>query len=204
MMSYVPARRGKRAQVRLHRMFLSAPPEILDALVNWINGRRKRTAGRLLDDFIESRRYLIRRKTRPIRAAHTTGQFHDLAVYYEDVNVNHFENAIDSGIMWGRLPTVRNRRSIRLGSYTPEDDLIRIHPHLDQSFVPDYFVRYIVFHEMLHAHLGYETTPTGRRRVHTPEFNRIERAYPDYERAMAWHNHPRNLSRVMRPLARSA
>ena len=124
--------------------------------------------------------------------------------YFEEVNRAEFDSSIDAPITWGRLPTVRRRRSIRLGSYSADDHLIRIHPHLDQAFVPEYFVRYIVFHEMLHAHLGIETGPTGRRRIHTREFNVRERAYADFARAVAWQDDPANLNRMLRPARKSA
>lgn len=204
MMSYKPARRSRPAQLRLHHMFLTASPEVVDALANWVNGRRKRTSARILDDFIDANQHLVRNRSRSPMRLRARGRVHDLRPHYDELNATHFTPHVDAPITWGRLPTVRNRRSIRLGSYTPEDHLIRIHPYLDQAFVPDYFVRYIVFHEMLHAHLGFETTPSGRRRVHTREFYRLERAYPDYDRAIAWHNNPANLARLLRPLKKSA
>ena len=37
-----------------------------------------------------------------------------------------------------------------MGSYSVEDRVIRIHRSLDRSFVPRFFVEWIVFHEMLH------------------------------------------------------
>jgi len=204
MMSYRPPQGRIPGKLRLHRMFESAPPEVLEALAHWVNGRRRTTAGRTVDQFIESRRHLIDRRIRLERQLRTGGRHHDLRALLDAVNAEHFERTVDARITWGRLPSVRAKRSIRLGSYSSEENLIRVHPHLDQAFVPEYFVRYIVFHEMLHAFLGYELTPTGRRRVHTREFYRLERAYPDYARAMAWHDHPGNLARVMRPRARSA
>ena len=94
--------------------------------------------------------------------------------------------------------TRRRRRSIRFGSYSPGPRLIRIHPLLDQDFVPRYFVRYIVFHEMLHAHLGLVESPSGRTLSHTHEFNQIERAYPDFHRAEAWQRNSANLRKLLR------
>jgi hypothetical protein len=85
--------------------------------------------------------------------------------------------------------------------------VVRIHPVLDQPLVPEWFVRFILFHELLHAELdtsgasaGFEAPPaTGaRRRFHGPEFRRRERAYPDYRRALEWER------RHVRALIRSA
>src|SRR5690606_9202221 len=110
----------------------------------------------------------------------------DLQQLYDEVNRTEFEGAVDCGITWGRLPTRRRRRSIRFGSYSPKEHLIRIHPYLDQAFVPAFFVRYIVFHEMLHAVMGIEELPSGRRAIHPPAFKRREEQYPDFARAVRW------------------
>ena len=72
-----------------------------------------------------------------------------------------------------------------MGSFAVEDRVIRIHPALDQACVPDYFVAWIVFHEMLHGKHEVKRE-NGRRRFHTPEFLEEERQFPDYDRACAW------------------
>ena len=99
----------------------------------------------------------------------------------------HFANGVTAAITWGRMPILgKRRRAIRFGAYFSRGNIIRIHPLLDQAFVPEYFVRYVVFHEMLHAAMETRATGSGRRRVHGGEFKRRERAYPDYDRAIAW------------------
>ncbi|MCH8205204.1 MAG: hypothetical protein IID09_08560 [Candidatus Hydrogenedentes bacterium] len=204
MMNFKEGADGEAAELRVHHMFLSAAPEVVRALAEWISGRRGRKGARLLDHFIEAHQHLVRTRRGQVLGLMTQGARHDLQRLYEEVNAAHFEGQVDAPITWGRMPGGRRRRSIRLGSYTPEDHLIRIHPLLDQEFVPEYFVRYIVFHEMLHAYVGFETTPSGRRRVHTVRFYRLERQYPDYERAVAWHDEPRNLSKLLRAQPKSA
>ena len=66
---------------------------------------------------------------------------------------------------------------------------------LDQACVPDYFVSWIVFHEMLHGKHEVRRT-NGRRRFHTHEFLTEEKTFPDYERACAWEK--ANLDRLLR------
>lgn len=204
MMNFKEDAYGEAAELRVHHMFLSAAPEVVRALANWISGRRRRSSARLLDDFIGAHQHLVRTRSGRALRLMTRGTRHDLQYMYDEVNAAHFESRVDTPITWGKMPGGRRRRSIRLGSYTPEDHLIRIHPLLDQEFVPDYFVRYIVFHEMLHAYVGFETTPSGRRMVHTARFYRLEKEYPDYDRAVAWHDNPRNLSKLLRALPKSA
>lgn len=205
MMNFKDAVNGNPAELRLHHMFLCAGPDIPRALADWMSGRRRRSSARTLDRFIEAHHHLVRaHRSRTLRLI-TRGRCHDLQRLYDEVNAAHFEVSVDAPITWGRFPNARRRRySIRLGSYTLEDHLIRIHPYLDQDFVPSYFVRYVVFHEMLHAHVGFETTRSGRHRVHTPTFYRLEKQYPDYDRAIAWHDDPRNLSKLLRPQRKTA
>jgi hypothetical protein len=204
MMSFKPARARTAARLRLHHMFLSADSRVIEALAAWMAGRGSRRAGPLLDAFIAAHQHLVTRRAVPVLRLLTRGLHHDLQTYYDDVNSDEFDDSVDAPITWGRLPTTRRRRSIRLGSYSADDSLIRIHPHLDQPWVPDFFVRYIVFHEMLHAHIGIEVGPGGRRRIHTHAFSRRERAYRDFARAMAWHDDPYNLARLLRPAKQSA
>ena len=74
--------------------------------------------------------------------------------------------------------------------------MIRINPALDQPFVPLWFLRYVLYHEMLHSVVPDEMLSRSRRRVHTEEFNRRERKFPDYRRARRWEDE--NLSRFLR------
>ena len=184
--------------LRMHHMFLEADHDVLKALAAWLRKPSCRRSGAVIDRFIRDNRHLVRRRGSTARRLQTKGAVYDLRRLFDDVNAAHFGGSIAAAITWGRRPTSRRRRSIRFGSYSVEEHLIRIHPYLDNARVPEFFVRYIVFHEMLHAHLGIEESPTGRRRIHTAEFKRIERAYPDYHRAEAWQAEPSNLRMLLR------
>lgn len=197
LMAFYPDRTGRTARLRIHHMFLSADTQVIGALATWLTHRRHKRSAAVIDAFIRSNEHLIQRAARA-RRIRTVGNVHDLNTCYNYLNATEFDGKIVTPITWGRSATRDRRRSIRLGSYSPEDDIIRIHPNLDQLFVPDYFVRYIVFHEMLHADIGVELAENGRRRVHTREFNRREREYHEYKLAMQWHDAPGNLDRLMR------
>lgn len=184
--------------LRMHHMFLGADPDVVQALATWLKRPSCQRSGDVIDRFIRSNRHLVRRRTNAQRRLYPVGTVYDLRTMYREVNDAYFHGTIDAAITWGRRPTGKKRRSIRFGSYSVEEHLIRIHPYLDRVEVPEFFVRYIVFHEMLHAHLGIEESPTGRRRIHTPEFKRLEQAYPDFERAEAWQAKLSNLRMLLR------
>ena len=190
-------RLGGSAQVRLHHMFLSASETVVRALATWIRSPRARKSGGILDLFIRENTHLLRPAPLRPQPCRTRGLIHDLRIMYDELNARHFNNTVTAALTWGKQPTTQRRRSIRFGSYSPGEHIIRIHPLLDQEFVPAYFVRYIVFHEMLHAFLGIEDPETGRRRIHTGEFRRSEQAYPDYAIAFAWQAQHTNLRKLL-------
>lgn len=189
---------GKSAKVSLHHMFLRAPEPVRHALAHWIRHPRSKTCAPVLNGFLREQRHLIEpRKPRAMNAI-TTGRHHDLLPVFDEMNDRYFNNAITAGITWGKMPTLRRCRSIRFGSYDARANVIRIHPLLDQAFVPSFFVEYIVYHEMLHAHLGIKEFPSGRRSIHGVAFQQQERQYPDYARALEWMKTPENLNRLLR------
>src|SRR5262249_23445583 len=114
---------------------------------------------------------------------------------FDALNERYFDVAVDARITWGKAAAIR-RRSIKLGSYHANEKLIRIHPALDQSFVPAYFVEFVVFHEMLHERLGTKLRMDGRRCVHPPEFRALEARFPHAAAALKWEKD--NINRLLR------
>jgi len=182
-------RRTDRLEVRLHHMFLAAPDSVVDALARYIRGSDP-TASAVLDRFILEHRWLIRRVPPHVRreriAIQAAGRHHDLGAILGRLQREYAAGRSPCEITWGAAPRVTlPRRSIKLGSYSADAQLIRIHPALDQEAVPGYFVEWIVFHELLH-HLHGISRKAGRRCVHSPAFVAAERRFPSYERARRW------------------
>ena len=149
----------------------------------------------MLDRYIADNAHRVRAPLERVQSKPAQGHHHDLDAIYRELNGGYFEEAITASIHWGRKPTRRRRRSIQLGTYVATDDLIRIHPALDQDWVPTFFVAFIVFHEMLHAAVGGPVT-NGRQYFHNARFRALERSYPDYDRAIAWER--KHLDRLLR------
>lgn len=185
-------RPGERC-VRLHHMFLDADPRTVEVLATYLKGS-DRTAASTLGRFIEANRCRIRAGQQQPRRV--LGAVHDLGAIYRRVNRVYFAGAVDVAITWGRQRRMKQRRkSIRLGSYSADQRLIRIHPALDRRWVPEYFLEYIVFHEMLH-HVTPMPRQGGRRRCHSLEFQVRERRFAHYQRALAWER--QHLQRLLR------
>ena len=64
--------------------------------------------------------------------------------------------------------------------------LVRIHPVLDRPEVPLFFLESVVYHEMLHHHLGGVPDRGGRTVYHTRAFRQAEARYPLLREALAW------------------
>lgn len=174
--------------VRLHGSFLDAPSAILKALVRFLRRpephlRRRvmrlyRRAGlHRVGDGTAGRRIVLRHR----------GRFFDLKEVFDGLNRRHFDGRLKAFVTWGRRTRPGERtRSIHFGSYNWARQVIRVHPDLDRGFVPRHFVESVLFHEMLHVELGVSAGRDGRRRAHTAEFRRREKAWPGYQRALQW------------------
>ena len=194
---------GEGYRLRMHRGFASAPPEVRTAVVRWLrSGRRAPRAAETLDRWIDE---VLVPSFAPRRAPKATvrGDHHDLAELAAELLPTHLGTdllAVERypTLTWGRRQRSGARRSLQLGSYDAIQHLVRMHPVLDQPAVPRFFVRYVLFHELLHAAL-----PSKRDRArtvhHGPAFRRLEQAYPDYDSAKAWEDlHIRRLIRSAR------
>ncbi|MEZ4401713.1 MAG: hypothetical protein R3B06_16925 [Kofleriaceae bacterium] len=178
---------GRRSyDVRLHCMFADVDPVIARALARYI-ADNDRDASRVLGDFIDANADTVRGRRRtaaPVLI--TTGDHHDLRAIFDELNARYFDDAIDAAITWGARTGVPKRRtSIKMGSYVVEDRLIRIHRALDRTFVPRFFVEWIVFHEMLHQVHDIKVR-NGRREFHSREFLAAEARFDRYLEARAW------------------
>lgn len=187
-------------QLRLHHMFVAAPTEVLEALALFVRTGDAQ-ASATLDAYIEGNKVFIRRvppsQLRRRLRIDPVGEHHDLKEIFDELNRRYFRNRINATITYGPAPRVRGpRRSIKMGSYSSDSKVIRIHPALDQARVPRYFVEWIVFHEMLHHVHRARRGPDGRRCVHTPEFLEHERRFYAFERAQRWENE--NLDLLLR------
>ncbi len=175
-------RAAKGVTMRIHRVFLLAPPAVIEEVAGLVRGKRGRTP--LLNAFIGGMEHEIRAHAPPPREA-AQGRHYDLREIFDSVNGEYFANSIVAPISWGAK---RRRRSVRrrtLGSYNRLTGGISINPLLDSPSVPAYYLRFIVYHEMLHAHIGAERKST-RRVWHTKAFREKERQFGDYALVSEW------------------
>ena len=138
----------------------------------------------------------VRRTPRTMPPLVTEGQAYDLTTVYADLNERFFGGKLKVPITWGRGVGRARRGGLTFGSYDPVLALIRIHPVLDRTEVPRYFLESVVYHEMLHHHMGGVPDSAGRTVYHTRAFREAEARYPRHEDALAWEK--ANLARLLR------
>src|SRR5687767_3422361 len=92
------------------------------------------------------------------------GRFFDLRKIFKKLNARYFNNRLRGyTITWGRRRKQPPKEYFVFGTIQEEDRLIRIHPLLDRSWVPPWFLEYVVYHEMLHAVVPDQFDDSGRR-----------------------------------------
>ncbi len=174
-------------EVRLQRIFLDSPPEVLEELGDLLAGRETRRGAvrafvdrRFREEPPAAERAPARRRPSPARQAPA---HHDIAGMAARLNETYLGNRSRAGVVWGRRNKTRSRRSIRFGCFDPARNLIIMNRKLDRPDIPAYFVEFILFHEMLHEVLGIDSRPDGRRDIHGKLFKLMESTYPDYDKA---------------------
>jgi hypothetical protein len=186
----LPQRDGS-LELRLNAMFADAPAGVQRALAIWLrSGARAPKASLELDRWIEARLVRLHREEPRAAPSSTRGRHHDLAALAAQLLQREFAGVFDARggppcLTWGRAGASRSRHSLRLGSYDFAARVVRVHRVLDAHDVPEWFVRYVLFHELLHAAFE-ESDRRGRRLLHGPRFKEREARYPDFERARAW------------------
>jgi len=188
MLSMLEKRRGW-ARVSIHQIFLCAPEHVVEAVAHFIRGDRKnrRHHNLILRGFIQEElsnsdfTHLVDEKK-----LEQQGRIYHLQEFYEQANATYFENKLNLQISWYGRGSSKARSRITFGQYLDGLRLIKIHRMLDDPFFPEYFVRFVVYHEMLHAVVPGEVDGRGRYCFHGPAFKKREKQFEHYYSAIFW------------------
>ena len=193
---------GGKLDLRIHRSFAAAPDETLAAVAVFLLASKRSAARRralaTIRAFFERHQAPAEPPRRRRIILRPIGRTFDLRALRDAVNRRYFDSELSVQITWGRGSGRRRRKgcgfSVRLGTYSERDNVVRIHPCLDHPSVPRYVVEAVIHHELLHAAIP-AVVVDGRRRIHTPEFRRRERLFSHYDEAERWID--RNLARLI-------
>ena len=124
------------------------------------------------------------------------GRVYDLDRIFRRINRLYFENALEKPTLtWSQRKTRRI-----LGHHDSVHSTITISKSLDSNDVPDWFVDYIVYHEMLHIKHPAKVI-NGRRYYHTSAFRSDERAFDYYDESIRWLDRLASITRLPRTRA---
>jgi hypothetical protein len=183
--------RSGRVYVRISDIFSGAPPKVLRAIAFILVARllSKSTPEiheRVYRDYANSPRVLRaldrarRRRGRKIISS-ARGHVYDLDRLFRRLNRQYFDGALEKPTLsWSQ----RRTRRI-LGHHDAAHDTIVISKTLDASDVPEWFVEYALYHEMLHIKHPARLVK-GRLYHHTNTFRAQEQRFSHYEEAQHW------------------
>lgn len=186
--------RAGRVYVRLSDLFQTAPPEVIQALAlllvaRLLSRKAPRDQERIYRSYAFSPPLLrasdIARRQRGRKViSSANGEVYDLERIFARLNRRYFDGEIEKPVLtWSK----RRARSI-LGHHDAAHDTIVISKTLDSREVPEWFVEYILFHEMLHIKHPARIV-NGRRYYHTTAFRAEEKGFPRYQHAQEWLDH---------------
>lgn len=173
-------------RVSLHRMFLDAPRNIMDELACYL---RREVPGvtpsikRFIDNNLRRMDYSAQLNPNKL---YSVGNVYNLNEIYREINEEYFDGRLDLKITWFGKIYQRGRTRAVLGLYQDNLKLIKIHRRLDSHAVPEYLVRFIVYHEMLHHVCPARYGENGKYQIHTKEFKRREAQFVHYRLAKQW------------------
>jgi hypothetical protein len=183
--------RSGRVFVRLSDICKESPPDVLRALAFVLVARllAKRTPQlheRTYRDYtlrpeVQRASDIARRRRGRKMLSSARGSAYDLDRMFARLNRRYFGDQIAKPtITWSQ----RRTRRI-LGHHDRVYETITISKTLDSPDVPEWFVEYILYHEMLHVKHPARLM-NGRRYYHTGAFRIEERRFPRYEEAQRW------------------
>ena len=183
--------REGRLLVRLSDLFRRAPAPVLEALATILLAklyrrnlpRKARAAYREYSNSPEMRRKAQasrRRRGRKLLAGPEGNRYH-LTTLFDELNREYFS---------GSLPPVRLGWSLKksrriLGHFDSSHRSITLSRWLDHPRVPEVVVRFVLFHEMLHAKLLARSF-FDVRNPHSRQFREAEQAFRGHEEARDW------------------
>ena len=199
-------RRSGRIYVRVSDIFRDAPANVQRALAfmlvaSLLRRPTPQVHERIYRDYAFSpqvqRASDIARRLRGRKMISTSrGNYHNLDRLFARLNRRYFEDELEKPTL-----TWSQRRTRRiLGHHDPAFNTIVISKTLDAPDVPEWFVEYILYHEMLHIKHPARII-NGRRHSHTKAFLAEEERYPLFDEAQAWLDHVARERRTQRPRA---
>lgn len=173
-------------KVSLHRIFLEAPTNVMDALACHLR-HRDHIIGPTVKAFIEENlRNLDYSHQLDKSKIYSQGHFYNLLRIYNALNREYFNDKLNLHITWFGKPMQKGGSRVTFGLYYDHIRLIKVNRLLDSPSFPDYFVSYVVYHEMVHHVCPSYFDGKGQHHIHSKEFKAREVKFEHYDLAQTW------------------
>jgi hypothetical protein len=180
--------RGGKALVRLSDLLEGAPETVTRAIAHILLAKLYRKliepaqADRyrryLASDAVTRRAEQVRRSRGRKNVLSSKGRYYDLEEVFDALNRRFFQGLMGRPVLTWSAHSARRM----LGHYDAAHNTIVVSRVFDRAETPRYAVEYLVFHEMLHLRHPVKVRG-GRRCVHSREFQREERTFPELKQA---------------------
>lgn len=167
-------------------VFLEAPENIMDALACYIRKEHKAICPSLKSFIEESVRRLDYAHVVDKMRLDVKGVAYNLKEIFDRINQRYFQRKLKLNITWYGKRTHRNRSQMTFGLYHEPLKLIKINRFLDRFDVPEYFISYVIYHEMLHYVCPPFVDEKGKQHIHTKEFKLREKDFEFYDLSQKW------------------
>lgn len=173
-------------KVSLHRMFLKAPQNVMQALACYLKREHKKIAPSIKAYIEHSLQNLDYSHELDLSKLQTKGYVYDLEKIYRDLNHEYFDQPLSLHITWFGERRRRLCKRVTFGLYHDPLRLIKISRLLDNRRFPDYFVAYVIYHEMLHYVCPTYVDEKGLKHIHSKAFKEREKEFKYFEHAQRW------------------
>ena len=116
------------------------------------------------------------------------GNCYNLKTIFDAVNHDFFDSRVSSYLRWGAPKSKTSYQSNHTDAAGSKISIITIAGIYNLPGVPEYAIKSVMYHEMLHIVVP-PYTKNGRRVVHGQEFKAAEKKNPDLARWHAWERH---------------
>lgn len=179
----------RKARLSIHKMFLEAPEPVITAVASYVRGNLRSSASHenILRGYIQTHLSQMDYSDRVKRhKLISKGHYYDLKALYNELNAYYFDNRLKLEITWFGRITKRSCNRVIFGQYFDHLKLIKIHSMMDHLFFPLFFVRFVIYHEMLHDVVPGHIDGNGIYRSHGAVFKKREKEFEEYEQAIEW------------------
>ena len=168
-----------------HESFIYAPQDMLESLVQSLHHPKNSAHVARIRTYADSQEFIRHARQLATSGLEThsqsSGRHQNLRTIFERVNRCYFDNQLQMPqLSWSNSLTYR-----KYGHYQPSTDSLMLSVSLDDAKVPDYVLDFVMYHELLHKHLGFYSR-NGRRISHHAEFRKQETMFPQYEQAQKY------------------